>query len=137
VPQQQVCGLLRGRGARELGGEGEDLLAQPGQCRRWIDDAQAGRDERRLLHVDVLLVPVERPLPVRLVRGQEAVDLRVVHPQQQVRIVGLVGLPLRRDAPNEVVGVTDLRDGMLGVVDRAHRRVGDEARDRLQPAPGI
>jgi hypothetical protein len=95
------------------------------------------RDQRRFRHVAVAPGLVERTGAVTLVSAQEAVDLRDVHPLEQVGVIGPVRLSLRRRAAHAPVYRPHHRDGALGVVGRAERRHGEERAGALEPAPRV
>ncbi len=88
MPDQEADGLPRVVGAAQLGPVGIQRLPQLGLGPRRVEDTEPLGDDGGLGDVLVPAGLVERRGAVHLVRAQEAVDLRDVHPLQQVRVGG-------------------------------------------------
>ena len=80
---------------------------------------------------------IERRSTVTLVGLQEAVHLGDMHPLQQMRVIGPVGLPVRRNAVHPAVDTADPVYRALGVRGGAERGDGQESAGALKSSPGI
>ena len=130
----RAAGLL---GGAQLGAEGVEHRAQLGHGRRRVDHAQLAGDQRRLGDVGVAPGLVEGAGAVRLVRQQEAVDLRRVHPGQQVRVGGGVRRAVGHRAGHPLVDRAHGADRLLGVVDRAEGGDREELAGAGQAPPHV
>ena len=104
---------------------------------RRIDDAECFRDPGGIGDITVTSALVEWLRTVALMREQEAVDLRDVHPLQQVGVGRVIGPTVQGDATHALVDAAHPVDRTLGVAGGAERRHGEERAGALQSAPGI
>jgi hypothetical protein len=99
--------------------------------------AEGDRYPGRVRDVSVAFRVIQWERTVALVAAQEAVSLRDVHPQEQVRVIGPVRAAVRAGADDVRVDPADLVDGPLGIVGRAVGRGRQEGAGPLEPAPRV
>jgi len=136
--QQQVAGGVASfRRTPQLGPEICQVVAQGlFGLRRCVHPERSG-DDRGVGHVAIAVGADQRLLSVPVVNTEEAVELGDVHPQQQVRIVGRVRLPVGRRAGHSLVHPVDHIDRPLRLGGGPECRGREEVGGALQATPGI
>ena len=137
VPDQEGDRLASVLGGRQLRPEALERGGQLGLGGGRVEDAELAGDHGRLGDVLVTAGLVERPLAVDLVRQEEALHLGHVHPEQQVRVGGVVRRAVGHRPAHAVVDGPDDVDRLLGVVLGAERGDREEAAGAGEPAPHV
>jgi len=136
--EQEEAGRLPGLGrAPQLRPVRLDLCDELRLGARGVADAERLGDPGGIGDVPVASGLVQRVGAEHLVCGEEAVDLRHVHPPQQVWVGGGVGPAVRRGAADPLVHVSNRGDHLLRVVAGAEGGDREEVAGALQPAPGV